>query len=110
MASNKPREEIWSEWNDLVNMAPGELREWLKTEQSQSVGDTSGKGESTGHASGRRIVEIKQTKKDALTDDDWQHMATVVGYIKRHCAQGGPRQDIEQSAWRFSLMNWATIQ
>jgi hypothetical protein len=33
-------------------------------------------------------------------------MATVVGYIKRHLSQGGPRKDKETSAWRYSLMNW----
>ena len=34
----------------------------------KSVGD-SGSGESTGHKSGRRIVKIKRTNKDDLTDD-----------------------------------------
>jgi hypothetical protein len=33
-------------------------------------------------------------------------MATVVGYIKRHRAQGGPQEDTEHSPWRYSLMNW----
>ena len=86
-------------------MAPAELEDWLETEESRSVGD-SGDGESTGHASGRRIVEIKRTNKADLSDDQWDHMAKVVGYIKRHCAQGGPDGDVEQSAWRYSLMNW----
>lgn len=106
MASSKSREDIWREWRELVNMAPAEMKDWLETEDSRSVGDTSGKAESTGHSSGRRIVEIKQTNKDDLTDDDWDHMAKVVGYIKRHVAQGGPRSDASHSAWRYSLMNW----
>ena len=33
-------------------------------------------------------------------------MVTVVGYIKRHVSQGGPDDDVENSAWRYSLMNW----
>ena len=33
-------------------------------------------------------------------------MATVAGYIKRHCAQGGPKEDVRHSDWRYSLMNW----
>ena len=101
----KSNEEAWDEWKDLVNMAPKELEEWLETEESQSVGDTSD-GESTGHKSGERIVEIKRTNKDDMTDDDWDHVRKVVGYIKRHKSQGGPDDDVEHSNWRYSLMNW----
>ena len=105
MSSSKSKDEIWDEWRDLVNMAPAELEDWLETEESKSVGD-SGSGESTGHKSGRRIVKIKRTSKDDLTDDQWDHMATVVGYIKRHLSQGGPKDDVKDSKWRYSLMNW----
>ncbi|KQI68412.1 DNA-binding protein [Loktanella sp. 3ANDIMAR09] len=103
--SSKSKDTIWDDWRDLVNMAPQELEDWLKTDESKSVGD-SDSGESTGHASGRRIVKIKRTNKDALTDDQWDHMAKVVGYIKRHLAQGGPDKGVAQSDWRYSLMNW----
>ena len=58
----KDHEEIWQDFGDLVNMAPKELEEWLATDESKSVGD-SDDGESTGHESGRKIVEIKRTKK-----------------------------------------------
>ena len=102
----KSHDEIWNEWSDLVNMAPKELEDWLETDESKSVGRDSGDGEATGHKSGKRIVEIKHTKKGDLSDDDWDHMAKVVGYIKRHKAQGGPDKDMEHSDWRYSLMNW----
>ena len=85
-------------------MAPQELEDWLDTEQSKSVGDSDG-GESTGHKSGRRIVEIKRTNKDDLTDSQWEHMDKVVGYIHRHLAQR-PDGDVEDTDWRYSLMNW----
>ena len=101
----KSREQIWEEWKALVNMGPLELSRWLDTEQSWSVGDRKG-GESTGHRSGRRIVEIRGKRKDQLSDADWTHMGKVVGYIKRHRAQGGPVHDVAGSRWRFSLMNW----
>lgn len=103
--TSKSHEQVWDEWGDLVNMAPQELEDWLETEESRSVGDTDD-GESTGHKSGRRIVEIKRTNKSDLSDDQWKHMAKVVGYIKRHCSQGGPDDDVETSRWRYSLMNW----
>jgi hypothetical protein len=105
MSSAKSKEQIWDEWRDLVNMPPQELEDWLETDESKSVGD-SDSGESTGHKSGRRIVNIKRTNKGDLTDDQYDHMATVVGYIKRHCSQGGPEENLESSAWRYSLMNW----
>lgn len=105
MSSSKSRDDIWDEWQDLVNMAPKELEEWLETEESKKVGD-SDSGESTGHKSGRRIVKIKRTNKDDLSDDQWDHMATVVGYIKRHLSQGGPDEEVKHSDWRYSLMNW----
>lgn len=105
MGSSKSREEIWSEWRDLVNIAPKELEDWLETEESKSVGDDDD-GESTGHKSGRRIVKIQRTNKDGLSNGQWDHMATVVGYIKRHLSQGGPDENVESSAWRYSLMNW----
>ncbi len=102
--SGKSREQVWEEWRALVTMTPKELEEWLATPESRSVGD-SDDHESTGHMSGRRIVALRHTKKDDLSDDDWEHMAKVVGYIRRHCAQR-PSGDVAGSRWRFSLMNW----
>ena len=101
--SSKSRDEIWEEWREKVNMAPAELEDWLETDRSKEVGD-SDEGESTGHKSGRRIVEIKRTNKDDLSDDQWDHMAEVVAYINRHCAQ--VPDDPEGSDWEASLKNW----
>ena len=97
------REETWEAFNEKVNMAPKELEDWLDTEESKSVGD-SDSGESTGHESGRKIVKIKRTNKDDLTDDQWDWMAKVVGYINRHCSQVPDEPD--GSDWAYSLKNW----
>jgi hypothetical protein len=95
------------EFDDVVNMTPSELERWLGTPESQEVGFRDGDGEeSVGHASGRRIVEIKRKRRGDLTDGDRDHMAKVVGYVHRHLAQGGPKDDVEHSKWRYSLMNW----
>ncbi|MEM7641869.1 MAG: DUF3140 domain-containing protein [Pseudomonadota bacterium] len=102
----KSQDEVWQEWRDLVNMEPKELQDWLETGESKAVGQDGGDGTSKGRKSGQRIVKIKRTKKDDLTEADWDHMAKVVGYIKRHLAQGGPDEEMEQSDWRYSLMNW----
>jgi hypothetical protein len=101
--------EIYKAFNDAVNMTPAALEKFLETEESKAVGwkgdDGKGSGESVGHKSGKRILEIKRKKKAELTDDDYAHMAKVVGYVKRHMAQG-PANDVEHSKWRYSLMNW----
>ncbi|MSX08804.1 MAG: DUF3140 domain-containing protein, partial [Actinobacteria bacterium] len=72
---------------------------------SKDVGQKKEGGESTGHESGRRIVEILKSKKADLSDDDYEHMRKVVGYCKRHLAQR-PDGDITDTKWRYSLMNW----
>lgn len=105
MGTSKTKDEIWTEWQDLVNMSPSGIERWLTTEESKSVGDT-GDASSTGRQSGKRIIEIMRTGKSELSDAQWEHMAKVTGYIKRHCAQGGPEADVTHSKWRFSLMNW----
>ena len=94
------------EFGEAVNMTAAELETWLDSDESKEVGQKSDEGgESTGHASGRRIVQLLRTRKDDLTDDDLAHMRKVSGYVKRHLAQG-PDQDVEHSRWRYSLMNW----
>lgn len=99
-------DDVWDDWQQAVNMTPKELEDWLATDESQSVGDTGGKGESTGHKEGRLIVDILRKKKGDITDEDVRAMHKVVGYVHRHSAQGGPKDDREHSKWRYSLMNW----
>ena len=103
MADKSP-DQIREEFHDAVNMTPKELEEWLETDDSQSVGQDEG-GESTGHKSGRRIVEILHKKEGAIDDDDLEHMNKVQGYVARHVKQR-PSGDVESSRWRYSLMNW----
>lgn len=97
--------EIWDDWQAAVTMTPTALERWLETEESRSVGDTGGDGESTGHRSGRRIARILRTNKSDLTADDAAHMRKVVGYVHRHLAQR-PDGDVTDTPWRWSLMNW----
>lgn len=97
---------IRGDFRAAVNMAPKELEDWLATEESQSVGSSPDGGEAVGHAMGRRIVELRRTRQADLGEDDYRDMRKVVGYVHRHMAQGGPREDAEHSRWRYSLMNW----
>jgi hypothetical protein len=99
------RRQVSQDYDEAVNMTPAELERWLETDESRSVGQKDGGGESVGHHSGRRIVEIARTKKADLSDDDYAHMTKVVGYVHRHLAQR-PSGDVTDTPWRYSLMNW----
>lgn len=99
-------DQVIAGFKAAVNMTAHQLDEWLDTEKSKKVGyKDRGKGESVGHHSGRRIVEILSKKNADHDDDDLQHMAKVVGYVHRHLAQK-PEGDVEETPWRYSLMNW----
>lgn len=99
--------QIRAAFDEAVNMTPAELERWLATDESRDAGWThEGEAESVGHQSGRRIVAIKRRRKAELSDEDHAHMRKVVGYVRRHLAQGGPERDKEHSRWRHSLMNW----
>jgi hypothetical protein len=107
MAQDEDRDTIRHEFAEAVNMTAAELQQWLQTEESQSVGQKQdGAGESTGHAEGRRIVELLHTQRADLSDDDYAHMRKVHGYVARHLAQRPAKEDVEHSRWRYSLMNW----
>ncbi len=97
--------KIYQEFKKLVNMTPAALEKWLKTDESKSVGWDSGDGESIGHKSGEKIVDILHTKEADLKPDDYKHMQKVVSYIKRHLAQK-PAGDDSKTNWNYSLKNW----
>lgn len=82
----KNNEDVIDEFNEVVNMTASELEKWLKSGDSNSAGwpkEDEG-GETVGHDSGRKIVDIlksnpkKEPKK--YTEDQIQHMRKVVSY------------------------------
>ncbi|CAM5309177.1 DUF3140 domain-containing protein [Streptomyces atroolivaceus] len=102
---DEERQETLDRFGEAVNMTAGELEKWLDTEQSRQAGQKNGGGESTGHASGRRIVALLRTRKGDLTESDLSHMRKVTGYVRRHVQQR-PEGDVSDTRWRYSLMNW----
>ncbi|TDC58787.1 DUF3140 domain-containing protein [Actinomadura sp. KC345] len=103
--TGEDRETTAAEFGEAVNMTPKELERWLETAESRSAGQKDGGGESTGHASGRKTVELLRANRSDLTEQDYAHMNKVVGYVRRHLAQR-PSGDVKESRWRYSLMNW----
>jgi hypothetical protein len=105
--TDKAQPSIYDQFKTDVNMTATELEKWLKTEESKSVGQDSGDGESIGHHSGQRIVQMLRKKKAELTAADEAHMHKVHSYVSRHAAQGPhAEQDVPTSRWRYALMNW----
>jgi hypothetical protein len=101
----KSDEQVIEEFDEAVNMSSKELEEWLETEESKEVGQKDGGGESKGHESGRKIVEVLRKDKSDYTDEDIEHMRRVVSYVHRHQAQR-PKGEVEDSNWRYSLINF----
>jgi len=98
---NDDPKAIAAEFKSAVNMTARQLEKWLDSDESKRVGfKGDGEGESVGHHSGRRIIEILGKKKA-----DLKHMAKVVGYVHRHMAQR-PSGDVAETPWCYSLMNW----
>ena len=94
------------EFKRTVNMTAAEVERRLATEESQSVGqEAPSDGESTGHQSGRHIVELLRTRQGDYTDADFAEMRRVVGYSHRHLAQC-PNGDVRETRWHYSLMSW----
>ncbi|MCJ1303196.1 hypothetical protein MMC08_006004 [Hypocenomyce scalaris] len=108
----KDNETVIEEFNELVNMTPQELEAWLKEESSQSSGwnKDDDSGETIGHESGRKIIEIldKNPNKDpdSYEEEDIAHMRKVVAYCKRHLAQEGKAKQDPESKSARSLKNW----
>ncbi|MBD1836523.1 DUF3140 domain-containing protein [Cyanobacteria bacterium FACHB-472] len=100
---SKDTKTVIGEFEEAVNMTAKELEFWLETEDSKAVGLKDGDEESTGHKSGKRIIELLQ--KNDYSEDDLAHMKKVISYVHRHSAQK-PSGDLEDTRWRYSLMNW----
>ena len=101
----KKQRQIIEDFQEAVNMSSEDLQQWLQTKESQSVGQKDDDGEAIGHKSGKQIVEILDRKRDEYNESDFSHMKRVISYVHRHLAQK-PSGDIEDSRWRYSLMNW----
>ncbi|KEY73783.1 hypothetical protein S7711_03090 [Stachybotrys chartarum IBT 7711] len=114
----KPENEVIDDFNELVNMTAKEIEAWLKSGDSRSAGwpKDDGSGESVGHDSGRKIVEILNANPDKdpekYTEDQIQHMRKVVSYCKRHLAQEEKSnneksdEEVKETKSYASLKNW----
>ncbi|WP_375423312.1 DUF3140 domain-containing protein [uncultured Friedmanniella sp.] len=99
-------QQTYEDFQDAVTMTRKQLTDWLETDEAKGAGQKkNGDAESTGHESGRHILDILDKNKADLDADDYAHMRKVVSYVKRHSAQR-PDGDVTETPWRYSLMNW----
>lgn len=106
MAEHMDDAAALKEFQEAVNMTAGELSHWLETEHSKEVGQKNdGESESTGHQSGRHIVEMLEREDDKYSTGDYAQMRRVISYVHRHLAEK-PSGDVSETRWRYSLMNW----
>lgn len=103
--SEENKKEAYDKFQDLVNMPASEIESWLKKDESKEVGQDSGDGESIGRKSAKHIIQILNSKKDDLSEDDYHHIHKVIAYISRHSAQK-PQGDVSKTDWLYSLKNW----
>ena len=102
----KPKQqETLQEFQSAINMDASEIKQWLQTDESKSVGQKDDQGKIKGRKSGKKIIKILNKDKSDYQKKDFKHMKKVVGYIHRHLAQR-PSGDIQHTPWRYSLMNW----
>ena len=104
--SPEDQRAIRADFDALVNLEPAELKAWLKRAESSKVGMVRrGETESVGRQSARKILAIKATPLEALSEADYHQMKKVIGFCRRHLAQR-PWGDVTNTRWRWSLMNW----
>ena len=99
------KQETLEDFQEAVNMSASEIKKWLKTDESNSVGQKDKNGKIKGRKSGKKIVKILQKDASDYKKKDFKHMKKVVSYVHRHTAQK-PSGDVEETPWRYSLMNW----
>lgn len=66
---NEALKEVKQTFKSLVNMSASQIDKWLDSDESKSVGQkTDDNAESTGHKSGKRIIEILGKKNADLSE------------------------------------------
>ena len=70
-------DDLYARFRNDINTTASELETWLTPDESKSIGQDSGDGQSIGHHSGEHIVRIRRKKKADLTPDDEVHLHQV---------------------------------
>lgn len=109
-----PRDDVFGEFNSLVNMSPGELEAWADSDNYDVYEERKSGGEPIDEPR-EDILRLKRTPKDEWrgVDDGFNEIEEAeqaIGFISRMKAgeQGDPMPgtDPELSKRDASLLNW----
>lgn len=111
--SDKEKDEIYSEWKELINMSEKALKDWadnpdrLKASLNRSEADSEGDIQS-GYDSLHRIKRRVSKPRSEWTDEDYDNAAQENGFNKRMIGNkpGDPVSGTDMSKWEISLRNW----
>jgi len=81
------KNELYQEWNDLVNMSSSELQKYYDSEEGKSSGLSAAEAKKlsikSGRESARWIIKMKETPVSEWTSEMWQWAKRQVSFIKR---------------------------
>lgn len=96
------REETYKKWNELVNMSPRELSDFIDSEEGEEAGlsrkdardaGAGGKKITSGRDSARAIVRMLKRDKEEWSDNDWMWANKQINFISRMKGNEGPNRD-----------------
>jgi hypothetical protein len=101
----KTKDQIYSEFRELINMGAGELGKFLYSKESKLVDAEPQDGDIPARKAGDRTIKILRKKRFELTKGNFEHMERVIAYLPKKLAER-PEGDVTESNWRYTLMSW----
>lgn len=111
--SEEEKDEIYSEWKDLINMSEKSLKDWaenpqrLKASLSRDEAEKAGDIQS-GYDSLHRIKRRVDKPRKDWTNRDYENASQENGFNKRMLGNdpGDVVKGTDKSKWEISLLNW----
>jgi len=104
LEEDKSKDDVYSEWNEHVNMSASELKKWSKNPCSREASVDP-------QAVIKRNLRLIERNKEDWTSNDVEDAKRTISFISRMKAQrpDSPREGPHgcPSEWAISLLNWA---
>jgi len=104
LEEDKSKDDVYSEWNEHVNMSASELKKWSKNPCSREASVDP-------QAVIKRNLRLIERNKEDWTENDVEDAERTISFISRMKAQrpDSPREGPHgcPSEWAISLLNWA---
>jgi len=104
LEEDESKDDVYSEWNDHVNMSASDLQKWSKNPCSREASQDP-------EAVIKRNLRLLERNKEDWTSNDVEDAKRTISFISRMKAQqpDSPREGPHgcPSEWAVSLLNWA---